>query len=162
MKRENINFCPRCGVSVEIVRKFGRERPVCPNCDWVFFPDPKVAVAVFVEQDEKILLVQRGVHPQRGLWALPAGFVDAGENPLRAAERECLEETGLQVRVTGLIDVLANDDQCPGSADMIIIYRAETDSGQLRAGDDAQQAIFFERSNLPPLAFQSTHKVLKQ
>ena len=162
MRREDINYCPRCGVSVEIIWKFGRERPVCPDCDWVFFPDPKVAVAVFVEKNEKVLLVQRGSQPQRGLWALPAGFVDAGENPSHAAERECLEETGLQVRVTGLIDVLAGDDQCPGSADMIIIYRAEANGGQLCAGDDAQQALFFERCNLPPLAFKATHKVLKQ
>ncbi len=162
MRREDINYCPRCGASIELIWKFGRERPVCPECDWVFFPDPKVAVAVFVEQDDKVLLVQRGNQPQRGLWALPAGFVDAGENPLQAAERECLEETGLRVRVTGLIDVLAVDDQSPGVADMIIIYRAEADHGQLRAGDDAQQALFFERCNLPPLAFSATHNVLKQ
>lgn len=162
MRSEDINYCPRCGVPIEIIWKFGCERPVCPDCNWVFFPDPKVAVAVFVEQDEKILLVQRGRQPQRGLWALPAGFVDAGENPMRAAERECLEETGLQVHVTGLMDVLASDEQFPGAADMIIIYRAQANGGQLCAGDDAQQALFFDRDDLPPLAFQATHKVLQQ
>jgi len=162
MRREDINYCPRCGASVTLTWKFGRERPVCPDCDWVFFPDPKVAVAVFVEQNEKVLLVQRGSQPQRGLWALPAGFVDAGEDPVRAAERECLEETGLDVRVTELIDVLAGDDQFQGAADLIIIYRAESDNSQLCAGDDAQQAQFFTRCNLPPLAFQATHKILEQ
>jgi len=55
-----------------------------------------VAVAVLIERDGKVLLVRRANTPQKGMWTLPAGFVDAGEDPAQAAERECLEETGLK------------------------------------------------------------------
>ena len=78
---------------------FGEERAICPQCGWIHFEDPKVAAGVLVEQEGRILLVQRGNDPERGVWSFPAGFVNAYEDPARAAERECLEETGLVVRV---------------------------------------------------------------
>ena len=82
-----INFCPRCGSRVSLREKFGKPRAVCSNCNWIHFADPKVAAAVLVEQDGSVLLVRRVNEPFRGLWTLPAGFVDAGEDPARAAER---------------------------------------------------------------------------
>ncbi|MFC2043288.1 NUDIX domain-containing protein [Chloroflexota bacterium] len=155
-----INYCPRCGTPVIQAERSGRQRPVCPNCGWVYFPDPKVAVAALITRKNKVLLVRRTVDPQRGLWALPAGYVDAGEDPARACERECLEETGLKVKVTGLIDVLNGQDH-PNGAHIIIIYRAEVLSGSLRPDDDVDRADFFQHDNLPPLAFTSTLRVLE-
>lgn len=90
---------------------------------------------------------------------MPAGFVDAGEDPAHAAERECLEETSLQVRVTALMDVIAGREH-PHGADIIIVYRGEIVGGELCAGDDADQADFFDRLHLPPLAFKATFKIL--
>ena len=57
---------------------FGRERPVCPQCGWIHFADPKVAAAVLIEKDGRVLLVRRTNEPFRGLWTLPAGFINAG------------------------------------------------------------------------------------
>jgi ADP-ribose pyrophosphatase YjhB (NUDIX family) len=139
--------------------RFGRLRPICPSCGWVYFADPKVAAAVLVEQDGAVLLVRRVNPPFQGLWSLPAGFVDAGEDPARAAERECLEETGLRVRVTGLLEVLAGQEHARG-AHILIVYRAEIVSGVITAGDDADRAAFFSRQHLPPLAFASTSLIL--
>jgi 8-oxo-dGTP diphosphatase len=161
MQVGDIHYCPRCGNKLVSKFRMGRERPVCPNCDWIFFPDPKVAVAVLVEQDDKVLLARRENSPQRGKWSLPAGFVDAGEDPARAAERECLEETNLRVQVTELLDVLAGREH-PNGADIFIIYRAEVISGELLAGDDADQVGFFDRRALPTLAFQTTEGVLQR
>ena len=138
---------------------FGKPRPVCPQCGWIYFADPKVAAAVLIEQDNRVLLVRRVNEPYRGFWTLPAGFVDAGEDPARAAERECLEETDLTVRVTRVIDVIAGREH-PRGADFIIVYAAQYVSGAPQAGDDADQIGWFERSNLPPLAFHATQKVL--
>lgn len=154
-----INYCPRCGTPVVQAERSGRERPVCPNCGWIYFADPKVAVAALITQENEVLLVRRTVDPQRGLWALPAGYVDAGEDPVCALERECQEETGLKVRVTDLIDVLNGQDH-PNGAHIIIVYRVEVVSGSLRPGDDVDRADYFRRDNLPPLAFPSTLKVL--
>jgi 8-oxo-dGTP diphosphatase len=157
---QKINYCPRCGTAVTHAEKFGRERPVCPQCGWIYFADPKVAAAVLIEQDDRVLLVRRVNEPYRGLWTLPAGFVDAGEDPARAAERECLEETGLTVRTTRVLDVIAGREHDRG-ADFIVVYQAEVLSGNAAPADDADRVEWFQRNQLPPLAFDATKKILR-
>ena len=160
MARESqIKFCPRCGTAVKREERFGKIHPVCPQCEWIHFNDPKVAAAVLVEQDGRVLLVQRVNEPFRGLWTLPAGFVDAGEDPARAAERECLEETGLSVRAMRVLDVIPGQEHERG-ADFVIAYQGEVLSGNLSPGDDADAVEWFTRDNLPPLAFTATQKIL--
>lgn len=160
MRADEVNFCPRCGTGLIQMQRLGRLRPTCPNCEWIFFPDPKVAVAVLITDKESVLMVRRSNNPQQGLWTLPAGFVDAGEDPRLAAERECLEETGLFVRVTDLVDVLSGQEHERG-ADILIVYQGEIISGELTPGDDADQVAFFHLRQLPPLAFKSTNQILK-
>lgn len=156
-----INYCPRCGTAVVLADRFGQERAVCPKCGWIHFADPKVAAAVLLEEDGRVLLVRRVNEPFRGSWTLPAGFVDAGEDPARAAERECLEETGLTIRTTRVLNVIAGREHARG-ADFIIVYAGQVESGQLRAADDADQAGWFARGDLPPLAFRATQKMLAE
>lgn len=141
--------------------RFGKVRPVCPQCGWIYFADPKVAAAVLIEQDGRVLLVRRANDPFRGLWTLPAGFVDAHEDPAGAAARECLEETGLTVRVKRVLDVIAGREHERG-ADFIIVYQAQIISGTLAPADDADAAEWFTREQLPPLAFRATRKMLGQ
>jgi 8-oxo-dGTP diphosphatase len=159
MYANDVKFCPRCGTILEQADRFGKVRPVCTQCDWIHFADPKVAAAALIEQDGRVLLVSRANEPFRGLWTLPAGFVDAGEDPADTAARECLEETGLTVRILHVLDVIAGREH-PRGADFIIVYSAQVISGDLVAGDDADQAAWFDRSQLPPLAFRATQMVL--
>lgn len=156
-----INYCPRCGSPVKLEFAYHRERPVCISCRWMYFPDPKVAAGILVEQNGKVLLVRRSNEPFKGLWTLPAGFVDADEDPARAAERECLEETGLSVRVTGILDIRWGREH-PRGADFVIFYQGQVTGGALQPGDDAEDAVWFERSDLPPLAFKSTAFILEK
>src|SRR5688572_23207902 len=123
-------FCPRCGSKVNHQEKFGQVRPICPECKFIYFQDPKVAAAVLIEKDSRVLLVRRVNEPFRGLWALPAGFINGGEDPAQAAERECLEETGLVVRIKKDLDVVAGREHERG-ADFIIVYSAEVISGEM-------------------------------
>ncbi len=155
----HIKFCPRCATEVIHIDKFDMIRPVCPHCGWIHFQDPKVATAVLIEQDGRVLLVRRVNEPFRGMWTLPAGFVNGGENPAEAAARECLEETGLSVQVNKVLDVIAGREHERG-ADFIIVYHAEVISGDLTPADDADAAEWFSRTSLPPLAFKATQKVL--
>lgn len=155
-----VRFCVRCGSSLERQIRFGKLRPVCVTCGWTYFADPKVAVALVVYENEKILLVRRVNEPFRGMWTLPAGFVDAGEDPVMAGKRECLEETGLNVEVGPLLDVIAGQEH-PNGAHIIIIYRAEIIDGKLQAGDDVDEVAFFYPDNLPEIAFSTTKKILK-
>jgi ADP-ribose pyrophosphatase YjhB (NUDIX family) len=159
MLAEDVTYCPRCGTKLESLKRHGALRPVCPNCDWIFFADPKVAAGVVVLRDRKILLVRRAITPRRGLWTLPVGFVDAGENPGLAAARECLEETGLEIKITGLLDVFSGQEH-PRGAHILIVYNGEICGGSLRPGDDASEVGFFSKEEIPPLAFSSAREII--
>lgn len=153
MNPAEIHFCPRCGSLVSLQVRFGKPRPVCGQCGWVFFADPKVAVAVLVLQNSHVLLVQRLNEPQRGLWSLPGGYLDAGEDPLEAARRECLEETGLVVEIGALLRLDSRPASAAPGAHLILHYSARVERGELAPGDDAQAAQFFALTSLPELAF---------
>jgi ADP-ribose pyrophosphatase YjhB (NUDIX family) len=153
------NFCLRCGHALEQRAVDGALRPVCTQCSRVHYFDPKVAVGLLIERDRQLLLVRRRHDPERGKWSIPAGFVDAGEDPARAAEREGLEETHLQVAVTNLLEVYARTGGSEG-ADILIVYRAKVIGGTLEPGDDASEAGFFSPTDLPELAFASTRLVI--
>jgi 8-oxo-dGTP diphosphatase len=157
---EQINFCQVCGARLERRESFGRMRPICTSCGRVHFSDPKVAAAVLVEQDGRVLLVRRINIPQQGKWTLPAGFVEADEDPEQAAVRECLEETGLHVHITDLLDVLYGLEH-PRGASIVILYRGEVLGGSLSPKDDADAVGFFEPDELPPLAFEATRKAVR-
>jgi 8-oxo-dGTP diphosphatase len=154
-----IKYCLRCGTALTEQQHTGKLRPVCPSCAWVYFPDPKVAVAVLIKKDDEVLFVQRRFDPQAGQWTLPSGFVDAGEDPKLAAKRECLEETGLVIGDLHLLDVLYAQEH-PRGASILIVYQAQVKSGELKPGDDAGQVAYFHIRNLPSLAFASTQQLL--
>src|SRR5690606_22403272 len=113
--------------------------PVCPSCDHTVYFDPKVAVVVFTLWAEHVLLVKRAIDPKKGFWALPAGFVDADEDPQAAARREVREETGLEARIDRLLDVYHTLDD-GGLASIVIAYAATITGGELHADDDAEAA----------------------
>lgn len=156
---DNVKYCIQCGALLSRKVLFGQTRPYCQTCGWIYFADPKVAAGVVVRKEDQVLLIRRINEPGRGFWSFPAGFVDAHEDPARAAERECLEETGLVVKVTGILDLVSGREHERG-ADIIIVYNAEVVGGSLLAGDDADLAQFFEMSSLPPLAFNATRIAL--
>ncbi|MBC7373968.1 MAG: NUDIX domain-containing protein [Frankiales bacterium] len=134
--------------------------PVCTACGRVHHRDPKVGVGVVVlDERGRLLLVRRGVGPGKGLWALPAGFVDAGEDPRKAAARETLEETGLIVDVGRVIDVYPTGSTT--GASFFLAFEAQLVGGELAAADDALDAAFFGAAELPELAFPSTAEAAK-
>lgn len=160
MANSEFTYCPRCATLLDHEMRFGKMRPVCPSCGWIHFVDPKVAAAVLIEQHGRVLLVRRINEPFRGMWTLPAGFINGGEDPAEAAERECLEETGLSVRVNRVLEIISGKEH-PRGADFIIVYQAHVLGGELKPDDDADAVEWFGRDQLPPLAFRATQKVLQ-
>ena len=143
-------FCADCGGRLDDAR-------VCSSCGRTSYRDPKVGVgAVVVDAEGRLLLVKRGIAPAKGLWSLPAGFVDADEDPRAAAAREALEETGLVVDVGDVVDVWAGGG---GRASFFLAFTATVTGGELCAGDDAEEAGWFALDALPELAFASTRAV---
>jgi ADP-ribose pyrophosphatase YjhB (NUDIX family) len=153
------HFCPMCGTAFVEQPRNGAPRPVCPNCDYTMYFDPKVAVAVLILQGEQVLLIKRAHAPKQGFWALPAGFVDAGEDPQAAGSREALEETGLIVQIERLLDVFHTPDD-GGLADIVIVYAARMIGGRLQPDDDAEAAAWFSADAIPPLAFLPSQQVI--
>jgi ADP-ribose pyrophosphatase YjhB (NUDIX family) len=154
-------FCPRCGQRLTEREAFGLLRPVCAACGFVHFRDPKVAAAVLLDQDGRVLLIRRNVDPRRGFWALPAGFVEVDELPDEAAMREVLEETGLHVTIDRLLSIrrMANPDK-PG---ILLTYQGQVNGGQLQAADDVSEACWFAAGEIPwdELAFETTRNSLR-
>lgn len=158
----NSSYCPACGAPTAPQDVHGALRPVCTGCGRIHFLDPKVAAAALVMENGRILLVQRRNSPEKGTWTLPAGYVDAGEDPRLAAAREVTEETGLEVRVGGVADVVFEPSVGEHPSTIVIVYWSEICGGALSAGDDAEQTGFFALDELPPIGFHSTRSILEQ
>lgn len=157
-----MRYCPHCTGPLEEKLAFDRLRPVCDACGFVHFREPKVGVSLLVEDGQRLLLVRRAVDPGLGKWCLPSGFVEWDESPEAAAIRECGEETGLLITDLKLLEVIHYTDDYRGPG-VNFTYRAQVAGGVLRPGDDAGEARFFARRELPPteeIAFRSHRQAL--
>jgi len=137
------------------------ERLVCTRCDFVFYLDPKLAVGTIIRDERgRVVLVRRAIEPGYGKWVFPGGYVDRGEQLQAAAVREAREETGLDVRLDGLVDIYSYAGHVP----VIIVYAATVIGGCLGCDDEGLEARFFEPGEIPweELAFRSTHEALRQ
>ena len=115
-------------------------------------PAPPVpTVDVIIEAGDRIVLIRRR-HPPPG-WAIPGGFIDAGEKAQDAAVREALEETGLRVTLTDLLGVYSDPARDPRRHTISTVYIGKAE-GSPSGGDDAAEARLFSERDLPsPLAF---------
>lgn len=153
-------YCPCCGSRVARGVVGGRERDLCPSCGSVFYENPlPVASAIVMDDRRRVLLVRRKNEPYRGMWCLPIGFAEAGEEVKAAALRELEEETGIVGGIVRLIDVDTVENDFYGSL-AIVTYEVRAVGGGLRPGDDASDASYFPISGLPPLAWSSNEKAL--
>lgn len=135
---------------------------------------PRVAVAVVVFRDNKLLFVKRKNPPAQGTWALPGGSVECGETLAEAAKREVMEETGLDVRVGRVLTAVdaiyvsnenvsekAAFDRKDISFHYVIVYlEAFYLSGVLVAADDAEEAQWISRKELRGLLCEPAVKRL--
>jgi 8-oxo-dGTP diphosphatase len=105
-------------------------------------PAPVPCVGVVCLRGDEVLLIRRGTPPRQGEWSLPGGRIEPGERVVDAALRELREETGVEARITGLVDVVDGLFPEAGRHYVLIDYAAEWVSGEPVAGDDALEARF--------------------
>ena len=118
------------------------------------YRNPALTVdAVILDDRRRVLLIRRGHEPYVGCWALPGGFVDYGESCPDACRREVLEETGLEVEVERLLDVLSEPGRDPRKHVVSVVYQCRVVGGDLKAGDDAADARWFGDLDGIELAF---------
>ena len=163
MHEPPFRFCPVCSGPLErrLLKASEPERLVCQQCGFVFYLDPKVAVATVVVDDHgHILLVRRAIEPGYGMWVIPGGYVDRGEEVTAAAVRETREETGMEIRLGRLINIYSYAGRVP----VIIVYAATAIGGCLGCDDEGLEARFFEPAGIPwdELAFRSTREALRE
>lgn len=129
---------------------------ICPHCGMSYsaYRNPLPTTDVCIHEPGLGVVLIRRRNPPCG-FALPGGFVDEGESCEEAARREMLEETGLSVRLEGLLGVYSNPRRDPRAHTMSVVYVGRAlDVSRLQAGDDAAQAAFYPLDALPaPIAF---------
>ena len=91
-----------------------------------------VGVGVVVLRDDRVLLIRRGKAPRIGQWSIPGGKQELGETWREAAHREVMEETGLEIELIGLIDVV----------DAIVRHGDDTSPGRKRVSDPSRPIAF--------------------
>jgi len=108
---------------------------------------PIVGIGAVVMGPTGILLIKRGKPPRKGSWSLPGGAQKLGETVDEAARREVKEETGLEVDILGLIDVVdsirRDDDGAIEFHYTLVDVAATLSGGALAAGSDASDARWF-------------------
>ena len=127
-----------------------------PESDRREFPErPIVGVGgIVIDADGRVLLVKRAVEPLQGQWSIPGGALELGESLTEGVAREILEETGVAVDVTEVVEVLNRVLKLPDGRVqyhyVLIDYlcRPKVGAAAPRAGSDAGEAQWIVRSQL--------------
>ncbi len=150
-------FCPWCGAELIAFSDDGFERRKCLKCRWIQYRNPTVGVAVVLLEANRLLLGLRPV----GTWCIPCGHVEWDETIEAAARREMKEETGLEVKLSGILSVQSNF-HAPEQQTVGIWFRGHRTGGELHAGSDLKEVRFFDLSSIPELSFPTDRQVVER
>lgn len=116
---------------------------------------PMVGVGALIFRRDRILMAQRGKEPLKGWWSLPGGALELGESLADGVRREVREETGLEVRPLGVLEIFERIMRDAGGATeyhyVLIDYICRVTGGELCAGDDVCAVEWMRRGDLESL-----------
>ena len=118
----------------------------CPNCGR--YANRGVSIDAVIIKDNHILLIQRGVEPNKGYWGTPGGYVGWDESTEETVKREVKEETGLDVIETKLVGVYRSPTRHPKQV-INLVYLTKVNNGEPKHSDDATDARWFSLEKLP-------------
>lgn len=157
-----MKFCPECGAPVELRMPPDdhRQRHVCTACAAIHYYNPKLIVGAIPEwEDGRILLCRRAIEPRRGLWTLPAGFMENDETTLEGAARETLEEANARVEIGELYSLY----NLPYINQVQLLFRARLLDLDFSPGMESLAVQLFEEQEIPwnELAFRPVRFTLQ-
>jgi 8-oxo-dGTP diphosphatase len=113
---------------------------------------PIVGVGAIAIDHGRVLLVERGTEPLKGVWSLPGGVVEAGEYLKDAVRREMREETGLEIEPLTIVEIFERIMRdAEGRAEyhyVLVDYLCRVIGGELCASSDAARAAWVPRAEL--------------
>jgi ADP-ribose pyrophosphatase YjhB (NUDIX family) len=146
--------CPHCGTHLSLAESGHKQRPTCPECGFVQYHNPAPAVSMLILDQDRVLLGKRRGHPGKGTWALPSGYIEYEDDFLSAAIREAKEETGLDVEILSILNVVSSFVS-PQFHFLGIYLVARLLGGHLAARDDLEDVDWFPIAGpLPEMGFQ--------
>ena len=157
----SFRHCKACGAEVRyaVPADDNRERAVCTKCGTVHYENPLNVVGTLPVWDDKVLLCRRAIEPRRGLWTLPAGFMELGETTEQGALRETTEESGARVELEGLFSLF----NVVRVGQLHLFYRARMIDSHLAPGVESLEAALFDEAEVPwpEIAFRTTQRTLE-
>lgn len=142
-----------------------RDRDVCNRCGFVDYQNPRLVVGSVVSWtnpagEPLVLLARRAIEPSRGLWGLPAGYLETHESLEEGAMREALEEAGVEVDLDALLAIC----EIPHISQIQFVFRGALASPRHAAGPESLEVRLFAWRDIPwdSLAFPTIRSVLLQ
>jgi ADP-ribose pyrophosphatase YjhB (NUDIX family) len=149
------------GPSVETVPEGdNRTRLVCPDCGYIEYANPKIVAGAVCTWEDRILLCRRAIAPAKGLWTIPAGYLELGETTAAGAAREVMEEAGARVTIGALLGLY----EIAEISQVNVVYHAPMLSGAFAAGVESLDVRLFAWEDIPwrELAFPSVRWFLER
>ncbi|MGH1431950.1 MAG: NUDIX hydrolase [Neptuniibacter sp.] len=155
-----MKYCSNCATEIEIKIPQGDNLPrhTCPECDSIFYVNPKVVAGCLPVFEDKVLLCKRAIEPRLGYWTLPAGFMELGESTEEAALRETMEEANAKVDLISLYTLTS----ITHVSQVQFIYLANLPEPKFSTSNESLEVRLFSESEIPwdELAFPTVNNAL--
>ena len=160
--RPAVKFCSACGaerIELRIPEGDTLPRHVCAACGTIHYQNPKIVVGCLPEINDQVLLCLRAIEPRRGLWTLPAGFLENGETLTAGAVRETLEEANAHVAIGDLYTIIS----LPHISQVYMMFRAQLLDRGFGPGAESLDVRLFDEDAIPweDLAFRTIGRTLR-
>ncbi len=136
------------------------ERSQCTSCGFIDYQNPKIVVGSVATWADRYLLCRRAIEPRKGLWTLPAGYLELGETAEAGARREAWEEARAKLNINQLLAVYS----IPHISQVQLMFRATLESPSISPGPESLDVILVTWDEIPwdAIAFPSVIWALRQ
>jgi ADP-ribose pyrophosphatase YjhB (NUDIX family) len=157
-----MKFCSACGsgeLAFRVPPDDNLPRHVCAACGVIHYQNPKIVVGCLPVWEDRVLLCKRAIEPRRGLWTLPAGFLENGETLGAGAARETVEEAGARVDLLPLYAIIS----LPQISQVYMMFRARLLDLDFSPGPESLEVKLVTADEIPwdQLAFTMVRRTLE-